>query len=53
MQTFQEQIRLNPGSLKIVQNILKENTFLKSIFRSTDSYDGSKDRLRQWVTEEF
>lgn len=53
MQTFQEQIRLNLGSLKIVQIILKENPFLKTIIRSTDSYDAAKDQLKQWVLKYF
>ncbi len=53
MQTFQEQIRLNPGSLKIVQIILKENPFLKIIFRTSDSYDVAKDQLKQWVLKYF
>ncbi|MBE0650403.1 MAG: KamA family protein [Bacteroidales bacterium] len=53
MQTFQEQIRLNLGSLKIVRLILKENPFLKTIFKTSETYGEAKAHLRQWLLNYF
>jgi len=53
MESFKEQIRLNPGSMKLVQIILKENPFLRTIIKSSDSYEEAKEKLREWVLTYF
>lgn len=53
MDTFQEQIRLHPGLLKIIQTILKENKLLKIILRTSDHYDEVKLQMRQWMLKYF
>lgn len=53
MERFKEQIRLNLGSLKIVQIILKENPFLRAIFKTSESYEVAVEQLRQWIFAYF
>ncbi len=51
IQTFWENINLEPDILQLVKKITKENLFLVNIFKKADSYEEAKNRLRRWIAE--
>ncbi len=53
IQTFWENINLEPDVLQLVQKMVKENPFLIQLFKKADHYDEAKNRLRHWLTEHF
>ena len=53
MKTFWENINLKPDVLQIIQKIMKENSFLIRVFKSSDTYEEAKNRLRYWLTDYY
>ncbi len=53
IQTFWENINLEPDVLQLVRKIVKENPFLIGIFKQADGYEEARNRLRQWLNGYF